>query len=40
MGVPVTWFVDASVTVVHKKFGPFRSTEEIELAAIKFLGVK
>jgi thiol-disulfide isomerase/thioredoxin len=40
MGVPVTWFVDASGTVVHKKFGPFRSTEEIELAAIKYLGVK
>jgi len=40
MGVPVTWFVDASGTVVHKKFGPFRSTEEIEVAAIKYLGVK
>jgi hypothetical protein len=40
MGVPVTWFVDESGTVVHKKFGPFRSTEEIELAAIKYLGVK
>jgi thiol-disulfide isomerase/thioredoxin len=40
MGVPVTWFVDESGTVVHKKFGPFRSTQEIELAAIKYLGVK
>jgi cytochrome c biogenesis protein CcmG, thiol:disulfide interchange protein DsbE len=40
MGVPVTWFVDESGRVVHKKFGPFRSTEEIELAAIKYLGVK
>jgi cytochrome c biogenesis protein CcmG, thiol:disulfide interchange protein DsbE len=40
MGVPVTWFVDDSGRVVHKKFGPFRSTEEIELAAIKYLGVK
>jgi thiol-disulfide isomerase/thioredoxin len=40
MGVPVTWFVDASGRVVHKKYGPFRSTEEIELAAIKYLGVK
>lgn len=40
MGVPVTWFVDASGTVVYKKYGPFRSTEEIELAAIKYLGVK
>jgi thiol-disulfide isomerase/thioredoxin len=40
MGVPVTWFIDASGTVVHKKFGPFRSPEEIQLAVIKYLGVK
>ena len=40
MGVPVTWLVDESGTVVYKKYGPFKSTEEIELAAIKSLGVK
>ena len=40
MGVPVTWFVDASGTVVHKKYGPFHSPEEIQLDVIKYLGVK
>ena len=40
MGVPVTWLVDESGKVVYKKYGPFKSTEEIELAAIKYLGVK
>ena len=40
MGVPVTWLVDESGTVVYEKYGPFKSTEEIELAAIKYLGVK
>jgi len=40
MGVPVTWLVDESGAVVYKKYGPFKSTEEIELAAIKYLGVK
>jgi cytochrome c biogenesis protein CcmG, thiol:disulfide interchange protein DsbE len=40
MGVPVTWFIDASGKVVHKKYGPFRSTEEIELDVIKYLGAK
>ena len=40
MGVPVTWFIDASGKVVHKKYGPFRSTEEIQLNVIKYLGVK
>ena len=40
MGVPVTWFVDASGTVVHKKYGPFKSVEEIQLSVIKYLGVK
>lgn len=40
MGVPVTWFVDASGTVVHKKYGPFHSSEEIQLDVIKYLGVK
>ncbi len=40
MGVPVTWFVDASGTVVNKKYGPFKSVEEIELDVVKYLGVK
>jgi len=40
MGVPVTWFIDASGRVVYKKYGPFRSPEEIQLAVIKYLGVK
>ena len=40
MGVPVTWFIDSSGKVVHKKYGPFRSPEEIQLAVIKYLGVK
>ena len=40
MGVPVTWFIDASGKVIHKKYGPFRSPEEIELDVIKYLGVK
>jgi len=40
MGVPVTWFIDASGKVVYKKFGPFHSPEEIQLDVIKYLGVK
>lgn len=40
MGVPVTWFVDETGEVRFKKFGPFRTTEEIESAARKYLGVK
>ncbi len=40
MGVPVTWFVDASGKVTHKKYGPFKSVEEIQLSVIKYLGVK
>lgn len=40
MGVPVTWFIDASGRVTHKKYGPFNSVEEIELDVIKYLGVK
>jgi len=38
MGVPVTWFIDETGEVVHKKYGPFNSTEEIELAVAKYLG--
>ena len=39
-GVPVTWFINESGKVTYKKYGPFRSTEELELAALKYLGVK
>jgi len=39
-GVPVTWFINKSGKVTHKKYGPFRSEEELELAVIKYLGVK
>jgi peroxiredoxin len=38
MGVPLTWFIDETGEVVHKKYGPFNSTEEIELAVTKYLG--
>jgi thiol-disulfide isomerase/thioredoxin len=40
MGVPVTWFINQSGKVVHKKYGPFNSPEQIELEVIKYLGVK
>jgi thiol-disulfide isomerase/thioredoxin len=39
-GVPVTWFISKSGKVTYKKYGPFRSTEELELATIKYLGMK
>jgi thiol-disulfide isomerase/thioredoxin len=38
MGVPVTWFIDETGEVVHKKYGPFNSTEEVEMAVKKYLG--
>jgi thiol-disulfide isomerase/thioredoxin len=38
MGVPVTWFINSSGSVVHKKFGPFHSLEEIEFDVAKYLG--
>ena len=40
MGVPVTWFIDKNGKVVHKKYGPFNSTEEVQLAVAKYLGEK
>jgi peroxiredoxin len=40
MGVPVTWFIDAQGKVVHRKFGPFKSLEEIQLAVAKYLPAK
>jgi hypothetical protein len=36
----VTWFIDASGKVVHKKYGPFKTVEEIELSVMKYLGAK
>ena len=38
MGVPVTWFIDSQGKAVYKKYGPFKSLEEIELLAKKYLG--
>jgi thiol-disulfide isomerase/thioredoxin len=40
MGVPVTWFIDASGRVAHKHYGAFLSTEAIEIAVAEHLGVK
>ena len=39
MGVPVTWFIDATGKVVHKKIGPVKSAAEIRTLAFKYLGV-
>jgi thiol-disulfide isomerase/thioredoxin len=39
-GVPVTAFINKSGKVVYTRYGAFQSTEELELAAIKYLGVK
>jgi len=38
MGVPVTWFIDQDGKVVYKKYGPFKSLEEIQLLVKKYLG--
>ena len=40
MGVPVTWFIDASGRVAYKHYGAFVSTEAIEIAVAEHLGVK
>lgn len=37
MGVPVTWFIDAEGTVVHKKIGVLRSEQQLRDLASKFL---
>ena len=39
-GVPVTSFINKSGKVVYTRYGAFQSTEELELATIKYLGVK
>jgi cytochrome c biogenesis protein CcmG/thiol:disulfide interchange protein DsbE len=38
MGVPVTWFIDKDGKPVYKKYGPFKSLEEIQLLVKKYLG--
>lgn len=40
MGVPVTWFIDATGKVAHKKIGPVKSAAEIRTLAFKYLGVR
>jgi len=40
MGVPVTWFIDSTGTVVHKQIGPFKSVADIEKDAKKYLGIR
>lgn len=37
MGVPVTWFIDGSGTVVHKKIGVLNSEQELREMANKYL---
>lgn len=39
-GVPVTAFINKSGKVVYTRYGAFQSAEELEQAAIKYLGVK
>jgi thiol-disulfide isomerase/thioredoxin len=39
-GVPVTAFINKSGKVVYTRYGAFQSLEELELATIKYLGVK
>ena len=37
MGVPVTWFIDADGTVVHKKIGVLKSEQELRELASEYL---
>lgn len=39
MGVPVTWFIDATGRVVYKKIGPVKSADELRSLSEKYLGV-
>jgi thiol-disulfide isomerase/thioredoxin len=39
-GVPVTAFINKSGKVVYTRYGAFQSMEELELATIKYFGVK
>jgi thiol-disulfide isomerase/thioredoxin len=40
MGVPVTWFIDASGKAVFKKIGVIKSADELASLTEKYLGVK
>lgn len=40
MGVPVTWFIDGNGTVLYKKIGPFKSTEELRVMTFKYFGLR
>ena len=40
MGVPVTWFIDASGAVKYKKIGVVKSEQELIALTEKYLGVK
>lgn len=40
MGVPVTWFIDASGKAVYKKIGVIKSADELASLTEKYLGVK
>jgi thiol-disulfide isomerase/thioredoxin len=40
MGVPVTWFIDESGAVTHKKIGIIKSEDELKTLTAKYLGVK
>jgi peroxiredoxin len=39
MGVPVTWFIDASGAVKYKKIGIVKSEQELITLTAKYLGV-
>ena len=39
MGVPVTWFIDSSGTVVHKKIGVLRNEAELRNLTSKYLNI-
>lgn len=40
MGVPVTWFIDATGKAVYKKIGVIKSESELEELTLKYLGVR
>ena len=40
MGVPVTWFIDASGKVIYKKVGAFKDAKEIESLAKQYLNLQ
>jgi thiol-disulfide isomerase/thioredoxin len=40
MGVPVTWFIDASGKAVFKKIGVIKSADELATLTEQYLGVK